>query len=196
MLWHEAQIMYADQCCPSADFIAHIDPDCVFTAPVTPETYIKNGKPILCYERFSNIVLRHPGIATWQNCTTNCLPFPVVYETMRHHPEVYHRGLYAIARQQMWKKTGQYVKDYIRSCRNEFPQTFCEFVTLGNVAMHLFPELYELVEQFSDRITPPKHLQAFWSHGPMYEVQNIWVDGEFKPVVPLEMLTKLGLHNL
>jgi len=193
MVWHENQIMHADEWCPNADFIAHIDPDCVFTEPVTPETYIKNGKPILRFENFHFIGFRHPGVLRWQECTAQCLPFPVHYETMRCHPEVYHRGLYAVARAYMKKKTGQSVPDYIRSCRNEFPQGFCEFVTLGNVAMQFFRERYHPVEQFSDRVTPNNHLQQFWSHGALDQPQDIWVLGEQKNIVPIKMLAQLGL---
>ena len=193
MLWHECQEMFADQWCPDADFIAHLDPDCVFTAPVFPETFIKNGKPVLRFENFAFIGHRHPGVLRWQECTAKCLPFPVHYETMRCHPEVYHRGLYAEARHQVEFTTGQTLVDYVKSCRNEFPQTFCEYVTLGNVAMQLFPDLYELVEQEGDLVTPPNHLQQFWSHGPMDQAQDIWVNGKVKTVVPLQMLKELGL---
>lgn len=193
MVWHECQVMFADRWCSPADFIAHIDPDCVFTAPVTPDTYFKDGKPILRYENFNFIGFRHPGVLKWQECTAKCLPFPVHYETMRCHPEVYHHSLYAVARTQMEQKTGQPVADYIRSCRNEFPQGFCEYNTLGNVAMQLFPDQYYLVEQFSDHVTPPNHLQQFWSHGALDQPQDIWVNGEVKSIVPLQMLAALGL---
>jgi hypothetical protein len=192
MNWHMAQIMYTDTISP-ADFIAHLDPDCVFTGPVTPDTYFRDGKPILRFENFHFIGFRHPGVLRWQECTTKCLPFPVHYETMRCHPSVYHRGLYAPARAQMEQKTGQPVPDYIRSCKNEYPQGFCEFVTLGNVAMQFFRDQYHLVEQFSNRVTPPNHVQQFWSHGPLDQSQHIWVLGEEKHVVPIQMLAELGL---
>ena len=193
MNWHMNEIMHADQHCPKADFIAHIDPDCVFTGPVTPETYLQDGKPILRYENFNVIGVRHPGTLRWQECTARCLPFPVHYETMRCHPEVYHRDLYPVARQQVEQKTGQPVADYIRQCRNEFPQGFSEFITLGNVAMQLFREKYHLVEQLNDRVVPDNHLQQFWSHGAMDQPQNIWVKGVQKNIVPLQMLAEFGL---
>jgi hypothetical protein len=193
MVWHMNQVMHADEWCPQADFVAHIDPDCVFTEPVTPDTYIKDGKPILRFENFNFIGARHPGVVRWQEATAKCLPFPVHYETMRCHPEVYHRGLYAAARQLMEQKTGQPVPDYIRACRNQFPQGFCEYVTLGNVAMQLFRDQYHLVEQMDDHVTPPNHLQQFWSHGALDQPQDIWVKGEKKTVTAIQMLYQLGL---
>jgi len=193
MVWHMNQIMHADQWCPTADFIAHIDADCIFTHPVTPETYILSGKPILRFENFAFMGKRNPNVLNWQRCTEACLPFPVHYETMRCHPGVFHRDLYAEARHQMEFKTGKPVPEYIRSCRNEYPQTFCEFVTLGNVAMHLFPFLYHMVEQINDLPAPPNYLQQFWSHGPIDQPQDIWVNGKQKLVVPLEMIREYGL---
>lgn len=192
-VWHMAQILRADDWCPTADFIAHIDPDCIFTEPVTPEDYIQEGKPILRFEYFSSIGQRHPGCAAWQEPTQRCLPFLVTMETMRCHPGVYHRGLYAEARNQIEKKTGQPCDDYIRSCRNESPQGFCEFVTLGNVALHCFPDKYLGVEQKGDCLFPDNKLQQFWSHAPIESRYPVWVKGEFKEVVPIEIIKSLGL---
>lgn len=190
-LWHMAQILRADEWCPDADFIAHIDPDCIFTEPVTPQDYVKDGKPILRFEYFASIGRRHPGCAAWQEPAQRCLPFLVTMETMRCHPGVYHHGLYAEARLQIEKKTGQPCDDYIKSQRQEFPQGFCEFVTLGNVALHCFPNDYVAVEQTGDRMNPPNKLQQFWSHRPLDEAQNIWVNGEVRDVVPLRMIQEV-----
>lgn len=191
MIWHMAQIMRADQWCPEADFIAHIDADCMFTEPVTPDDYVRDGKPILRFEYFSNIAKRHPGCAAWQEPTQRCLPFLVTAETMRCHPGVYHRRLYEEARAQIEKKTGQPCDDYIKAQRNSYPQGFCEFVTLGNVALHCFPNDYVFVEQTGDKLDPPNKLRQFWSHRPLDEVQRIWIDGAEHDVVPLKMIHEI-----
>lgn len=190
MLWHMHQIMTADDICPEADFIVHIDSDCIFTGPVTPETYIKNGKPILRYEPFEKILKRHPGIA-WREVTQRGLPFFIRNETMRCHPEVYHRGLYAETRRLVEKRTGKSCEDYIRSGQNAFPQEFCEFNTLGNVAMQYFRPLYECIEQTGDTVEPDNHLTQFWSHGPLDQPQQIWIRGVEQKVVPLEVIQKV-----
>lgn len=190
-LHHMAQIMRADEWCPDADFIAHVDADCIFTAPVTPWTYIKEGepsKPYMRYEYFSKLGRRHPGAAAWQEPTQKCLPFLVTKETMRCHPGVFHRGLYAEARRQMEIKTKESLDEYVKKQRNEFPQSWSEFNTLGNVALHCFPSLYEAVEQSGDRVHPDNHLQQFWSHGAIDRPQKIWVQGEEREVVPLDMI--------
>lgn len=195
MLWHEYQIMRADEWCADADFIAHFDPDCVFTAPVTPDLFIKNGKPILRYERFDSICGRHPGIMRWKEAVNVALPFPVDKEFMRGHPEVYHRGLYKPARDMIAAKHRVPIEEYIRGCRNEFPQTFCEFATLGAVAYYAFHGLYEPFDCGAQ--TNPDFqewpVQQFWSHGPIDQPQNIWVRGEQKTIVPWEFISQLGI---
>ena len=193
MNWHMAQVMRADEHCPTADYIAHIDPDCVFTEPITPDVYFRDNKPILRFEPFARIGVRHPGVMVWKDAAEQCLPFQVPNETMRCHPEVYHRRLYNLARNVVEECVHQPIDDYIKSCKNSFPQGFCEYVTLGNVAMRYHTEQYALVEQTNDTVTPDNHLQQFWSHGALDAPQNIWVRGRQKVVIPLQMLAELGL---
>lgn len=195
MLWHMASIMHADEWCPDADFIAHIDSDCVFTAPVTPETFIKDGKPILQYERFASIGHRHPGVLKWQENTVKCLPIDVLYETMRGHPEVYRHDTYALARRLIVQKTGVPVNIHIMNGRNAYPQDFCEFVTLGNVAMHVSADKYHLVDNEQkpnpDRSDFP--IGQFWSHGSPDLVQEIWWNGRKENIIPSQKWKELGL---
>lgn len=163
MLWHMYCIMRADWWCPTADIIYHVDSDCVFTEPVTPEDYLVNGKPILLYESFASLIPKCEEIKRWQECTRNNLPFEPLYETMRQHPEVYCRRLYERARLLIVQKVGEPLDSYLKKQRNEFPQTFCEHVTLGNVAIHEFPDDYH----FHDLATQPwpkSKLRQAWSH--------------------------------
>jgi len=195
-LCHEYQIMMADRWCPDADFIGHIDADICFTEAVTPDDYIKDGRPYLRYEPFSRIGQRHHGVAVWQDVTQRCLPFPVLNECMRAHPGVFHHGLYARAREMMIKKTTMPLEVYLKEQRNEYPQTFCEFNTLGNVAMHEFPDHYNFVEQQDDKPTPDNKLIQYWSHGSIGEPQDIWYRGKEQRIVPIEFIKGLGLHTM
>lgn len=187
MLWHMRQVLYADQW-SDADYIAHLDADCIFTEPITPADFFKEDRVILRYEPFTHIGRRHPQVLRWQECTQRCLPFPVIYETMRCLPLVYHRNTYLETRFLMAKATGKTVPEYILEQQNEFPQTWCEHVTLGNVAMNYFPEQYFPVEQKSDEVTPNNKLQQFWSHGKIDAPQEIWIKGKPTMGVPMEMI--------
>jgi hypothetical protein len=190
-LHHMAQIMRADEWCPAADFILHVDADCVFNQPVTPETYIKNGKPIMRFEYFSKIGVRRPDVGAWQAVTQAALPFLVTKETMRCHPGVFHGGLYPEARRQIEIKTKDNWLEYIKRQRGGHPAGFCEFNVLGNVALHCFPEKYEAVEQIGDRVQPDNCLQQFWSHGAIDQPQQAWIKGEQKDIVPLQFIREI-----
>lgn len=192
-LWHEYNIMFADNWCFGADFIAHIDPDCVFNAPVIPDDYVINGKPILRFERFENIGRRHPGAAAWQSPTGACLPFPVPWETMRCHPGVHIKEVYPEARKLIEQKTRQPIEDYIKSVRPVYPEGFCEFVTLGNVAMTCFPDRYHLVEQFTDKVQPDNKLHQTWSRAKVDEPVDLWINGQQRRCSALDIFTEVGL---
>ena len=191
MTWHMAQIMRADQWCPQADFILHTDSDCLFTEPVTPDDYFVDGKPVLYYERFSTLTKKHPDVGVWQRVTQECLPFPVLYETMRRHPAVHHRNVYAEARGAIVTKTKQPVDDYIKSCREEYPNGFCEFVTLGNVVMHQehLRKQYHLVDtaEFKNG-WPRQKICQFWSHSPPHIPQRPTFRGEPFECTPEQLL--------
>lgn len=185
-LWHECQIVRADEWCPDAEFIAHIDPDCIFTEQVTPDTFFKGGKPILRFEAFETIGVRHPSILRWKEACDRCLPFPVEVECMRGHPEIYHHGLYKECRRLMELKTGLPVDDYIKQQVNQFPQTFTEFPTLGAVAHHSFQSLYSL-HDCAKQENPDMQdwpIIQFWSHSPPNKPQDIWIKGQKNNVTP------------
>lgn len=193
MVHHMRQILYSDEWAFDSDFITHIDSDCVFREPVTPNDYIENGKPYVRYERFDRLGVRHPGAGAWQEPTQRCLPFPVWAETMRSHAATFHRGLYPEARKCIEYKTGMTVDDYMKTVRPTYPEGISEFNVLGNVAMQVFPEMYILKEQFGDRVIPDPKLDQLWSRGPIDQPQKIWLQGQEKEIIPIEHFKSLGL---
>ncbi len=192
MLWHMRQIMYADTW-STADVIAHMDADCVFDSEVDPAIHFMdpNGRIILRYEPFNSIIKRHDSMSRWQECTQKILPFPVRHETMRAHPEVYHRSTYELARDLVQHKVNMRIDEYILSCENTFPQTFCEHVTLGNVAIEKQSHLYHPVRQLDDTPTPHNRIFQAWSHGPITQPQDLWYKGKQSSYVPKDMFDKL-----
>jgi len=193
MCWHLAQECRADVWCPDADYIAHFDSDCIFTKPVSPETFFKNGKPLLRYEPFATLGIRHPGTMAWKIATENALPFPVNDEFMRGLPHIYHHSVYAKTRILVEQKTAMPFTEYVRSGRNEYPQQFCEYVTLGSVAAHEFRDDYYMVDlsKESNPDRSPYPVQQFWGHGPLDQPQEIWVDGIKRTVTPIKMIEEI-----
>lgn len=189
MLWHLMQKCRSDEWCPDADYVAHWDADCIFTAPVFPETFFKNGKPMLRYESFESLAKRHPAIWNWKIACENALPFSCPDEGMRGHPEVYHLGLYARTRELVEQKTKMKFNDYVKSGKNEYPQQFAELPTLSAVALHDFIDLYSPMD-CSKQENPDKSpypVIQFWSHRPPDQEQEIWIDGVKRTVIPSKL---------
>lgn len=189
-LWHLAQICRADCWIPDADYVAHFDPDCIFTKPVTPRTFFQGDRPVLRYEPFESLAKRHPGTWNWKIACDNALPFNCADEGMRGHPEVYHIGLYKRTRELVEEKTGKAFDAYVKSTKNDYPQTFAEFPTLSAVALEKFRDQYYPID-LSKTASPdrsPWPVIQFWSHRPPDEEQEIWIDGLQRLVIPIQLI--------
>lgn len=146
MLHHEIIICRADELCPYADFIVHVDSDCMFWRKTTPETYIRNGRALLVRESYAAIAPRNPNRLIWGRCVERACGIVPEYDTMVRHPNVYPRALYAHVRKLVEQHTGVGFDDYVFSCENGFPQGFAEFPLLGTVGLRDFKKLFDVVE--------------------------------------------------
>src|SRR5688572_28664871 len=52
---HLAMKCSADIFCPNADLILHLDPDCLVSAPIAPDDYLVDGRPVLLIEPFEHL---------------------------------------------------------------------------------------------------------------------------------------------
>lgn len=193
MLCHEWQIMQSELLCPSADLICHIDSDCVFFEPVTPDTYLIDGKPVLMWSTFDWVCKRdgHEAYLNWKRAVENAIGGVCDRESMRRHPAVHWREIYAIARAKMVEHTGREPSEYIRAQHEPFPQGFCEFITLGEIAWRYFSERYYWVNQeFGPH--PPDPIAQFWSKGRPQDYQDAQIRGQYeKRVIPCEMIERM-----
>lgn len=160
-LQHMVKVCEADLLCPNADFIFHIDSDCLFFEPVTPEEYFHEGKPVLLYEPYSTMT--HVGRLRWKKAVEDALGGTSENEFMCRHPAVHYRGLYAAARDAMNKHVGDWVKHALAG-QDAYPQSFCEYSTLGEVAWRYRRGQYAF--QLNDGSHKPKLIQL-WSHCPL-----------------------------
>lgn len=170
MLDHEAQIMGSDVWCPNADAILHLDSDCIFWEPVTPDDYFVDGKPILYRERYST--LTNKLRLNWWKAVNRATKIDAEWETMVRHPAVHIREVYPAARALITEEWGMWARDYILTCENSFPQTFAEFPTLGAVAIKHFADKYHFLDYDVrtpdggyDYVRGKDKLTAHWSHG-------------------------------
>lgn len=143
-LTHLIQKCWADKYCPQADFILHVDPDTLFTGPTTPADFLEEYKPILYREKYADLVNDHRK--NWQHGVAEATGIIPVYETMVRAPHVHHRATYTELRQAVQRHTGKPFEMYVLSGKNEWPQDFCEFNSLGAVAIERFPDRYSFVD--------------------------------------------------
>lgn len=156
----------ADIYCPHADLIMHVDSDCIFYRPCTPDSFFKDGKPIVIMAPYSYYKERHPSHYNWKFTAEAALRQPVEFSCMERHPSLYHRSLYGAVRDRVEAvHEGMSFDEYVLSTRPGWPYGFCEFVTLGGFALSS--------DQFKDQLffwnkietlAPENYLIQFWSH--------------------------------
>lgn len=181
----QAMKCMADTFCES-DFILTTDSDCVFTEPVTPDDYFVNRKPVMLIERYSNL----PG-NPWREPTERALGYPCEWETMRRHPQVNPRRIYADMRERIQNLHGKPFVDYVLAQKADFPWGFSECNTIGSYALHdpYWNGEYHWVN-ISKNPRPADKLYQAWSHSPPNVAQALPSGGNG---VPMELYQKLGL---
>ena len=161
MLDHMVAICSADRFCES-EYILHTDSDCIFTEPVTPSDYFQDGKPVLLCRPYSVVASIEPGHERWQAVASRALGFEVTHDYMVRHPAVHHRSIYPALRNFIRNVQNKPFREYVLSGSNEYPQGFCEFVTLGAYARKFHPDLYTFID-IGDKPEPPNKLFQGWS---------------------------------
>ena len=171
-LRHEHVIMCSDEF-TDADFIYHMDSDCMFVEPTTPEDYIVDGKPVLLYGSYHWLVTEHQAnLGMWKDGVEKAIGGTSLNEFMRRPQIIHVRKVYAKARECIEAHTLQPCADYIRSCEEAFPQGFCEFNTLGEVAWRYFHGDYYWPNQGLGEFPKPHKVVQFWSHAPVDQPQK------------------------
>lgn len=147
-LHHQVCKCEADLWCPrDTDFIFHIDADCVFKEPFSPQDFLgPKGKPVLVRERFDDFE-HYKARNSWRHCAEYALGVPVEWETMVRHPGVFWKSMYREMRDRIEERHHYPFTQYVLLQRNEFPQSFAEFPTLGGFALNWWSHMYEVATQ-------------------------------------------------
>lgn len=189
-LKHEELVIHADECCRDADFILHMDSDCIFIEPVTPEDYFVNGKPVLMHARYEWLGRIEPTILCWQEACRRALGWTPEHEFMRRHPAVHPLKTYVMTRQIIERHTGKNVSDFIKEQKNDHPATFAEFPTLGAVAWRFLSQDYHWVNQEME-VRPKDKVFQFWSHQSDFNAPlEVWHADQKVRIIPNEVLAK------
>lgn len=166
----------ADEIVPDyIDAIYHIDSDCVFTKPCTPADWIVQDRLIMPYMEYSVCSSRQTptdiALLRWKSAVESAVGGASLKETMRCLPIPHFREVYAATRKAVTLHTGISFEDYLIGCRNEYPQTFCEFNSLGEIAWREFQSKYEWIDVEANPWpeSTRKVIQS-WSHGGLDKV--------------------------
>lgn len=179
MMAHEIAKCRADEWCPSADFVLHMDADCMAFRPVTPAAYVTNWQALCVFEPFAKI--KNPNRHIWKEVTKKALGFEPIVDPMVRHPIVNPIAAYRATRMAVERHTGQKFDDYVLGCDSTFPQGFAEFCAIAAVGHRMFSGAYRMVEydhaacakrhgldpgayQYVYR-RDTEHVVEFWSHG-------------------------------
>lgn len=163
---HLAMKCYADVFSPQADFIMHMDPDCLVCQPMSPNDYLIDGKPTLVIEPYEVLKTAHPARYNWKRVTEEALKFDCTHETMCRHPAVHHAWLYKRVREHIEREHTTPFYDYVIKQKNQYPQGFAEFPTLGAYAMKYHAEMYNLIDRGDkgDAADPKPLIKQLWSY--------------------------------
>lgn len=152
-----------------ADYILHVDSDCLFNQPVTPQTFMRDGKPIWYMTPYAQTD------TPWQPITEKFLGEPVDYEFMRRLPILVPRSLHLAISAFAMANHGTRLTDYILSQPN---RAFSEFNALGALAYSRARADFHWIDTTREEIPPAVVLQS-WSHSELTEE----VKAEFEAIL-------------
>lgn len=164
---HLAMKCYADVFSPDSTHILHMDPDCLFSSPVTPLDYFVDGRPVLLIEPYEAIrKAGHEGRYNWKRVTEMALGFECTHETMCRHPAIHHKWLYKEMRTHIERKHETPFMDFVLKQQNTFPQGFGEFNTLGAFAFKEHGHSYHFIDREFDgeKNDPHAKVTQMWSY--------------------------------
>lgn len=211
--WHQSQQCMADIHFPDAEVIFHIDADSVFSSECSPHDWILDGKIRLPFSDFHRFLAGpvEPGETVsfmgcsglrldmnrgqyfWKFVCDFALGWDVSRETMRWMPIAHHREVYPRLREIIANRfPAQGFEGYVLNCRNEWPQGFCEFNSLGAIAHRFYEKKYHWTDEFLQGLPFVGKVVQCWSHG------GLDLPHEFVPEVgglqtPRELFGRLGL---
>lgn len=141
--------LYADTWC-TADYVLHVDSDCIFNTPFSPQTFFVDGKPIMLHEKCTD--------SPWNAISERTLGWYDEYEYMRRLPIIYPRWIYAEFRDWIRHTHGRELDEWI--CAQPYRE-FSEFNTLGQWAYKFHREAFSWMHP-SD---VPACCKQYWSWG-------------------------------
>lgn len=148
--------LYADSF-SDADFVCHIDSDCIFRRPTAPEDLFEQGKPRVLMTAYTNLDPHVP----WKRVIEHFLLRQVEHEYMRTPPYTFPRWIYGALREHAFRLHQVPLDAYILS---QLPRRFSEFNALGAYAFYHHHDSFTWLDVPS-RLPLSTPCHVFWSWG-------------------------------
>lgn len=152
----------SDLFCPGdTDFVLITDSDTVFTAPVTPDSFMVDGKPVWIHTPWNPEMFAHQGLRAWFNVMTDFFGTPPPSEFMRRHPFIIPCEVLRGLRDYCKMTHGKTIEDYIMNAA-----AFSEFNVIGFYGWLFHRDKFHWVNSETDEL-PTLLVRQFWSHDPI-----------------------------
>ncbi len=165
-LCQQSDKLHADIHCPNADFICHIDSDCILTQPVTPQTFMRDGKPLWLMTPWKDCF---ESKKTWAHIMLKCVQEYPEHEFMRRHGQLLPRWAYGAFRDFIQNAHGMTMTEYVMS---QPGHEYSEFNTMG---FYLWLYHRDKISWWDTSVegVPPAVMDQHWSWGGMtQELRN------------------------
>lgn len=136
-----------------AEYVLHIDSDTMLTRPITPLTFMNEGKPWWLYTPYSEIV------CPWQKITEKFMDEPLDYEFMRRLPLFIPRWLHEETAKFCLERHKMRLTDYIMT---QSHRAFSEFNALGALAWTRFKDKFQWINTTTEPMPDTCAIQR-WS---------------------------------
>lgn len=135
----------------AADQILFVDSDCVFHSQFSPESFMRDGKPILMKTRYGNL----GGAEVWKKITEKLCGWTVEFEYMRRLPWMY--------RSESLKNLRAAYPDLESHLRSMKDRSFSEFNVLGAFIDRFESDKYFVTD--TEEWAPESVAKQYWSWG-------------------------------
>jgi hypothetical protein len=140
-----------------ADYICHVDSDCVFSRRTSPADLMTEGKARVLRRPCDRLGRHRP----WQKPTEKFLGWSVPFDFMQHPPFLFPRWIYPEVRAHGVAAHGVDIETYIAA---QPPRGFSEYNILGAFAWERHPEHFEWLDA-GDSPPGEPHCRWYWSWG-------------------------------
>ena len=146
-----------------SDYILTTDSDTIFVLPVTPQTYIRDGKTLWLYRTWGDAVSQEgDAVLRWRRGMSKFFGVEPPFEFMCRHPELIPRWLYAAFRIFCYERHGKTMAEWV-----ETDKDFADWNMLGMYAWLHHREAFAWHNQ-SEAAPPPITVKQYWGgHTPI-----------------------------